>query len=90
MASTIHVFMSAQCPDPSAAEPVGQVSLSGPLSILLLLGQQMQQPKGIWEMEVASHRKRVGMALLILAVVITSPTQIHSINVSSRHPILSQ
>lgn len=73
MASTIHVFMSAQCPDPSTAEPVCQVSVSEPHRILLLLGQQMQQPKEIWETEVVSHRKRVGMALLILAVVIHPP-----------------
>lgn len=36
-------------------------------------------------MEVVSHRKRVGMALLILAVVVTSLTQIRSINVSDQH-----
>lgn len=34
---------------------------------------------------MVSHRKRVGMALLILAVVVTTLTQIRSINVSDQH-----
>lgn len=85
MASTTHVLISVQCPDPSAAEPVCQVSVSGPYSLLLLLGQEMQQPKGIWEMEVVSHREKVETALLILAVIIISPTQTRFVNVGDQH-----
>ena len=54
--------------------------------MLLLLGQEMPQPKGLWEMEVVSHREKVETALLILAVIIISPTQTRFVNVGDQHP----
>lgn len=69
MASSTHELLSAQCPEPSAAEPVCQVLVAGAHSLLILLDQWVQQPKGVWEMVPGEPQGEGGNDLHLLLLL---------------------